>query len=202
MLFAASGAGADPGSSPGGDREAGAEVYAGCAVCHGDDGTGRADGTFPRIAGQHASVVAKQIEDIRSGARSNPIMASHIEMLTDPEEVADVAAYVAALSPDPASATGERSAVGATERGAELYARDCRRCHGDRGEGSAERAVPVVAGQHSAYLLRQLRAIAGSRRRNAHPHMVEAVFDYPDADLRALSEYLAALAWPPTTTEP
>jgi cytochrome c553 len=201
VLFAASGAGADPDTPPRGDRKAGAESYASCAVCHGDDGAGRPDGTFPRIAGQHASVITKQIEDIRSGARGNPIMASHVDLLTDPDEVADVAAYVAALSPGPTDATGERAGTEALERGAALYARDCRRCHGDRGEGSAELAVPVVGGQHEAYLLRQLRAIAGSRRRNGDPHMVEGVFDHPDADLRAVSEYLAALPWP-TTTEP
>lgn len=201
-LFAAAGASGDPGAPSEGDRGPGARAYAACAVCHGPDGAGRADGTFPRIAGQHATVVTKQIEDIRSGRRGNPVMASHVDMLTDPEEVADVAAYVAALSPDPPEASPERGQDGADERGAALYARDCRRCHGDRGEGNAARAVPVVAGQHYAYLLRQLRAIAGSRRRNAHPSMVETVYDYPDADLRAVAEYLAALPWPPTKTEP
>ncbi|MGH0033775.1 MAG: c-type cytochrome [Myxococcota bacterium] len=180
------------------DADAGEVAYAPCAVCHGDEGRGRADGTFPRIAGQHATVVVKQIEDIRSGRRGNPIMASHVAMLTDPEEMADIAAYVERLSPGPREAPAR--AEGA-ERGALLYRRDCARCHGAHGEGSAEGAVPVVAGQHSAYLLRQLRAIAGSRRKNAHPGMVEVVFDYPDEDLRAVVAHLSQLPWPGPAAE-
>lgn len=181
-----------------GDREAGAVAYASCAVCHGVDGAGRADGTFPRIAGQHASVVVKQISDIRSGRRGNPIMASHVDELTDPEEIADIAVHIEHLSPSSGNGRGDGEDI---ERGGALYQRDCTRCHGAQGEGRAETFVPVVAGQHYAYLLRQLRAIAGSRRRNAHPEMVEAVFDYPDGDLRAVAGYLSQLPWPPPTAE-
>ncbi len=181
-----------------GDRDAGSRSYRGCAVCHGVDGAGRADGTFPRIAGQHASVVEKQVHDIRDGRRGNPVMASHVEALTDPREVADIAVYVEGLVP---AGENGRGGDADTARGAELYRRDCSACHGERGEGSATRVVPVVAGQHYAYLLRQMRAIAGSRRRNAHPEMVESVFDYPDDDLRAVGQYLAQQPWPRPTVE-
>jgi cytochrome c553 len=172
-------------------------------VCHGADGVGRSDGTFPRIAGQHASVIVKQIDDIRAGRRGNPIMASHIDTLTDPAEIADVAVYVAGLSPAPegsGAAHAEPPNDGKHERGAALYRRDCARCHGAAGAGNAEKSIPVVAGQHEAYLLRQLRAIAGSLRRNADPGMV-AIFDYRDADLRAVARYLAALPWPAPAAE-
>ncbi len=198
---------ADPGSSPPsgesdrareGDRDAGAVAYAGCAVCHGADGLGRSDGTFPRIAGQHASVIVKQVDDIREGRRGNPIMASHVDTLTDPAQIADVAAYVASLSPAAGGSGNGRGEDPERARGEELYRRDCVRCHGAAGAGNASALVPVIAGQHYAYLLRQLRAIAGSLRRNAHPEMVEAVFDYRDDDLRAVATYLAALPWPPS----
>lgn len=203
---------ADPGWSPRtgetaralsreGDLEAGARAYAGCAVCHGAEGLGRSDGTFPRIAGQHASVVVKQINDIREGRRGNPIMASHVDALIDPAEIADVAVYVASLSPAAAGSGNGRGEGAGTQRGEALYERDCARCHGSDGAGDADAFVPVVAGQHFAYLLRQLRAIAGSLRRNAHPEMVDAVFEYRDADLRAVAAYLASLPWPPTPEE-
>ena len=181
-----------------GDPAAGAVAYEACVVCHGEDGGGRADGTFPRLAGQHASVVAKQISDIQSGRRGNPIMASHLTTLTDPQEMADLAAFIA-LMPDPAPpdpvlpdpATSEDVTAGRL-----LYARDCARCHGDRGQGDAEAFVPLIAGQHRGYVLRQLRAIAGSLRRNAHPGMVETVFDYRDDELRDLASYVSSLPWP------
>lgn len=206
-LAGSSGALADSGWSPRsgetarvlarpGDPSAGSVAYAACAVCHGPDGAGRSDGTFPRIAGQHASVIVKQVEDIREGRRGNPIMASHLDALTDPAEIADLAAWVSALAPDPEGPGNGKGESAGAERGRALYRRDCARCHGPEGAGDAEAFVPVVAGQHYAYLLRQLRAIAGSLRRNAHPEMVEAVFDYRDDDLRAVASYLASLPWP------
>jgi len=175
-----------------GDPIAGAEAYEACSVCHGEDGGGRADGTFPRIAGQHASVLAKQISDIRDGRRGNPIMASHLVTLTDPQEMADLAAYIEAM---PAPAT-RRDSIGDVTQGRSLFLRDCARCHGDRGQGVAEDFVPVIAGQHRAYLLRQLQAIAGSFRHNADPDMVEKILEYRDEDLRAVASYVSSLAWP------
>jgi len=176
-----------------GDPAAGAVAYEACVVCHGEDGGGRADGTFPRLAGQHAGVVAKQISDIQAGRRGNPIMSSHLTTLTDPQEMADLAAFIERMPapPPPDSATAEDVSAGRR-----LYARDCARCHGDRGQGNAAAFVPVIAGQHRAYLLRQLRAIAGSLRRNAHPGMVETVFDYRDEELRDVASYVSSLPWP------
>jgi cytochrome c553 len=181
-----------------GDPEAGAVAYAGCAVCHGADGAGRVDGTFPRIAGQHGTVVVKQVNDIRSGRRGNPVMASHVAAVTDPAEIADVAAYIELLSPRSSNGRGDGEDV---QPGIALYQRDCKGCHGPAGQGSAEGFVPVIAGQHYAYLLRKLRAIASSRRRNAHPSMVEAIFDYADEELQAVARYLAQLPWPRSTME-
>jgi len=206
-LTAPAAAGAEPHWSPAtgataqalsreGDRKAGAEAYEACAACHGVDGSGRSDGTFPRIAGQHASVVVKQINDIREGRRGNPIMASHVDALTDPAEMADLAAYVASLSPSLANAGNGKGDAAKVQPGGVLYQRDCARCHGAAGAGDAAHFVPIVAGQHYAYLLRQLRAIAGSLRRNAHPEMVDAVFDYRDDELRSVAAYLASLPWP------
>jgi cytochrome c553 len=56
--------------------------------------------------------------------------------------------------------------------------------------------VPLIAGQHRAYVLRQLQAIAGSLRHNADPTMVDTIFDYRDGELRAVATYVASLPWP------
>lgn len=173
-----------------GDREAGRRAYERCAVCHLPDATGRADGTFPSLAGQHHSVIVKQLVDIREGRRSNPIMQPHAQALLDAREIDDVAAYLASLPPLAEPGRGEGDDL---ERGAQLYDRDCATCHGAGGGGDAARAIPVLGGQHYAYLLRQIRAIAAGRRGNAHPEMQRRIRDYRDAELRAVVDYASRL---------
>lgn len=174
-----------------GDLEAGARAYESCAVCHGQDGRGRADGTFPQLAGQHRSVLIKQLVDIREGRRHNPVMAPYAEALIDSQELADVASYIGSL-PVPSREASTKD----DEAGGALYARDCRGCHGARGEGNAEAFVPMLAGQHEDYLLRQIRAIAGGRRDTAHPGMRAIVAGYADDELQAVVRYATALPGP------
>ena len=74
-----------------------------------------------------------------------------------------------------------------------LYRSDCQECHGVRGEGDAERFVPVLAGQHYPYLLRQVRAIAGGRRGNASRSMERHARPYSDAELQAVVDFASRL---------
>jgi cytochrome c553 len=179
-----------------GDPVAGEAAYEGCAVCHLPNGRGRPDGTFPQLAGQHREVIVKQLVDIREGRRSNPLMAPYAEALIDEREIADVAAYIETLPAPPAALQRTGEADPATTAGGALYQRDCSGCHGARGEGHAQRFVPVLAGQHEAYLLRQIRAIAAGRRANAHPVMQRAVSDYDDAELEAVVRHAVGLPGP------
>jgi hypothetical protein len=55
-----------------GDPKRGEEAYEVCGACHLPNGSGRPDGTFPQLAGQHSTVLIKQIADIRAGRRDNP----------------------------------------------------------------------------------------------------------------------------------
>jgi len=64
-----------------------------CATCHGANGEGIAD--FPRLAGQHAKYVAKQLTYIQTLTRAAPVMHGIIKDLT-PSEMQAVAAYVQA----------------------------------------------------------------------------------------------------------
>jgi cytochrome c553 len=168
----------------------GRQAYATCATCHGPDGAGRADGTFPQLAGQHASVIMKQLVDIRTGHRDNPLMLPYAQRLMDAQEIADVSAYLSTLPvpPDPGRGPGAD-----LERGGELYRRDCSRCHGERAEGDAASFFPALSGQHYGYLLRQIRDIGAGRRRNAHPEMATLTRRYDDVELKALVDYAARL---------
>jgi len=64
-----------------------------CQACHGSDGIGT-DPSYPNLAGQHASYLSRSLQDYRSGARSNPVMASFAKTLAD-QDIADLAAFYA-----------------------------------------------------------------------------------------------------------
>lgn len=55
-----------------------------CQSCHGENGMG-ADPSYPALAGQHASYLARALKDYRSGDRKNPIMGGFASGLSDSE---------------------------------------------------------------------------------------------------------------------
>jgi len=172
------------------DLEAGARLWERCAVCHGADGAGRPDGTFPKIAGQHASVIERQIAAIRSGDRSNPVMKPHVEGLADVRDVGDVAAFIAAMPRDPVCQVGPGDDLDLGDR---LYRGSCATCHGEAGQGDAAEQVPWMACQHYAYLLRRARQFA-SFGRSAHPTTEPPLAEWNDAELRAVMDHAARLS--------
>ena len=58
-----------------GDAAAGQAKSALCATCHGADGNS-AIAMNPKLAGQNASYLVKQLNDYKSGARVNATMAA------------------------------------------------------------------------------------------------------------------------------
>jgi cytochrome c553 len=176
-----------------GDATRGEEAYEVCGACHLPNGAGRPDGTFPQLAGQYATVLIKQIADIRAGRRDNPIMYPFAITLVDPQELADVSAYLQTLPIPPGNGKGPGTDLATGEQ---LYKRDCVQCHGDLGQGNQEKFYPVLAGQHYEYMLRQIRDIAALRRRNANPDMVKVVKQYKDEELQAVVDYMSRLHWP------
>jgi cytochrome c553 len=176
-----------------GNAKKGKVAYAVCVGCHLANGSGRPDGTFPQLAGQHETVLIKQIADIRAGRRDNPIMYPFAVKLADAQELANVAAYLQALPIPPDNGKGPGTNLATGEQ---LYRRDCVRCHGQWGEGNEAKFYPVLAGQHYEYLLRQIRDIAAGRRRNANPDMVKVVKGYQDEELQAVVDYMSRLQWP------
>jgi cytochrome c553 len=174
-----------------GDPARGQVAYEVCRGCHKPDGSGLADGAYPQLAGQHATVLIKQMGDIRVGRRDNPKMypfaGSHIISV---QEIADIAIFLQRLPIPPENGRGPGTALA---RGGELYRKDCVTCHGERGEGDARKFYPVLAGQHYLYMVRQVKEIRDAKRRNANPRMVKAVKGYSDADVEAVSDYMSRL---------
>ncbi len=80
-----------------GDVEAGKQKSQTCQACHGADGNGTGDGQYPRIAGQYADYLLKALQDYKSGARNNAIMAGFAATL-EKKDMEDLAAYYASQS--------------------------------------------------------------------------------------------------------
>jgi cytochrome c553 len=180
-----------------GTAKDGKEGYEVCGACHLPSGAGRSDGTFPQLAGQHTTVLIKQMADIRAGLRDNPTMYPFAKELTDAQELANVSAYIESLcipavhgmyeGPDAAKQIADGKA---------MYEKECIECHKANGEGVKDKFYPVLAGQHYKYLLRQMTEIRDGKRRNANPDMVTIIKKYDNAQLIAISAYQSSLVMP------
>ena len=181
------------------DLENGMDVYEVCSACHLPEGWGLEDGTFPQLAGQHASVLIKQLADIRALNRDNPTMYPFAleRSIGGPQSVADVVAYTEKLPMNPEWGKGPW-APGTPEHaaGEKLYADNCVKCHGETGIGSAEKFYPRINGQHYKYMLRQFEWIRDGKRRNANPEMVEQIKSFSDEDMQAVINYTSRIPVP------
>jgi cytochrome c553 len=172
------------------DLVKGQEAYKVCRGCHKADASGKPEAGYPQLAGQHVSVLIKQMVDVRAGRRSSPKMHPFIEAdVVATEEVADIATYLNSL-PIPENAKGEGTML---EHGEKLYTRQCATCHGKGGEGDAKKFIPRVAGQHYLYLYKQTLESRDHGRNNSNAKMVKVLQPYSEADIAAVSDYMARL---------
>jgi cytochrome c553 len=177
------------------DEEHGREVFVQCAACHGPQGGGTTDGAVPRIAGQHYRVLVRQLVNFRHGTRWDVRMegvATSHDVIPELQDIADVARHVSLLDIDSARGVGDGSQVA---RGAELYSKECAACHGHDAEGSDAKEIPRLAGQHAAYLARQIHDAVDGRRpelTRSHGKRLKAL-DFED--VMGLSDYLARIGW-------
>jgi cytochrome c553 len=175
-----------------GDPIRGKTAFAGCRGCHKSDGSGRPDGTYPRLTGQHAIVVIKQVTDTRAGLRVNqkmmPFTSEHAVSL---QEIADIAQYLAGAFTDAENGKGPGTKI---EQGKKAYESNrCDKCHGLAGEGNERKVYPVVAAQHYAYTLREMQHVKEGSRSNGHPEMSKVLKAMTKDDLEAIADYLSHL---------
>jgi cytochrome c553 len=165
----------------------------GCARCHAFDGSSDGTGAFPRVAGQSAYYLAKQLRDFASNVRANAIMTPIAKVLT-PDDIADLAAYYAGLdppflplrNPDPALVkAGEQLAkVGSEARGIQA----CDNCHGPGGVGERP-AIPYLAGQYAPYIALELQMWQRGFRKSSPEQMAEVAKLLNDQEIAAVAAY-------------
>jgi len=168
-----------------------------CQACHGAHGEGMAAAHVPRIAGQSADYLKKQLDDYANGARVNPIMVNFAKPLSDKQRT-DLAARFAAMSAPFVAQAGSVNAV-ALARGHQLaYQGDenervqaCNNCHGPDGIG-VPYSAPYLAGQSAEYLVGAIKAWQdGTRKSDPAQSMRSIAKRLNEADISAVAAYFA-----------
>ena len=176
-------------------------LYNYCLSCHGPEGWGTLDGGYPQIAGQLTSVTIKQLQDINSRQRPHPEMAPYTskDVLATPQDVADLAGYIANLPMSPDNGRGNERYL---ELGNQLFNENCSQCHGDSGEGNLEDQVPRIQGQHYNYLMRQIGWIRSGQRHNDAKKMARILKKLSLREQSAIMSYVAYLKPPAKDVAP
>jgi len=171
-----------------------------CAACHAADGNGTAPAN-PKIAGQFAEYLYKQLADFKAQGGSKParesaVMAGMVATLSEADMKA-LAAFYAGQALKPASATDKdlaalgqriwRGGVAASGLPA------CAGCHGPAGAGMPSQ-YPGLAGQFAEYTVAQLKAFRDGARVNDPNAMMRGVAArMSEREMRAVAEYAAGL---------
>jgi cytochrome c553 len=164
-----------------------------CAQCHAFNGASDSSGAFPRIAGQSAQYLAKQLRDFASGVRSNALMSPVAKALS-PDDIADVTAYFASLNPPfpPLKPAGpdlvNRGQQLARVGDAQRRIQSCNNCHGPDGAGLPP-TVPYLAGQYASYIAFQIEMWQRGYRKNSSEEMANVAKLLDAADIAAVAAF-------------
>lgn len=178
------------------DPAAGKDKSRLCQGCHGEDGNGMTTLT-PKLAGQNAEYISKQIHNFQSGTRLHRIMNDLATTVND-NDLPDIAAYFASLN----KMRGDGLADNSNGIGKELFITGdksrmitaCTNCHGTNGKGLEPNssAIPVIGGQHKDYLLRQLSNFRKGDRSNSPDGIMNLITKtLSDTEIESLAEYIS-----------
>lgn len=166
-----------------------------CGACHGADGNSTSP-TYPNLAGQTPEYLLKQLQEFKSGARRNAIMAPNVTTLSA-DDMANLAAYFSAQQPksrqakDPALVAEGQKLYKGGNAGSGVPA--CASCHGPTGAGIPVQ-FPRLAGQHNKYVLSQLKHFRSGDRANDGGKMMQVIArKMTDQEMKAVAEYVSGL---------
>ena len=185
-----------------GPQEIPGAVAASCRRCHGDAGTGRGLGAFPKLAGQRQAYLEASLRAYARSARHSGIMEPIAAGLED-AELREIAAYYANLPAQSASPAGVGAeAAREIALGESIAARGlpnqlvppCMKCHGPGG-GPRNPHYPRLEGQYASYLVLQLTLFKSEARGGtAYHHLMHRVAgQLEEEQMRAVARYYASL---------
>jgi cytochrome c553 len=181
------------------ERQAPPAVQA-CVGCHGSRGEGNPDAGSPRIAGQSAYYLLKQLNSYANQSRRDRVMEPIARGLP-PEVRVDIAAHYASLDAPfderaRSQRPSERGRVLANDGDNALGVPACRNCHGPGGVGEPPN-IPYIAGLDAAYHTAELTAWKqGTRTNDAGQQMFRVAAALSAEDISAVAQYYASLTPP------
>jgi len=180
--------------APADDLRRAEEIVQGkCFICHGNDGESSSP-VFPRLAGQHAAYVARQLADYRSGKRVSTTMQPMVADI-DPADFPALGRFFETRPPRVHRVDdGDLAAVGRF-----VYLRGnpytgvpaCGSCHGAKAHGTD--TLPRLAGQHAQYTENQLKQFNKRERTNDNAVMHTIAVKLTELEVKAVAAYLSGL---------
>jgi cytochrome c553 len=167
-----------------------------CQGCHGENGISPYP-EIPKLAGQYAVYIAKQLRNYQAGTRTHQIMNGMATSVSE-EDLADISAYFASLKKMSGGGTsknflGKQLFTGGDKSRNIL---PCVNCHGINGKGRYPYTAqyPVLGGQYKVYLRAQLLNFRDSSRSNSPGSIMNITTQkLTDQEIEALADYLSAL---------
>lgn len=166
-----------------------------CGTCHGPDGNS-INPMFPRLAGQHANYLARQLKSFKEQTRGDPYAIAYMwgmaSGLSD-ETIGALAQYYSRQKTGP----GKNHDTATVARGRDIYEHGipsqgvpaCAACHGPDAQGND--MFPRLAGQHAEYVLKQLASFQSNMRKIAVMHGVAQ--NLRTLEMEAVADYLESL---------
>lgn len=185
------------GASLTGDAKAGEAKAAVCAACHGMDGNS-ATAQYPKLAGQNAEYIARQLALFKSNERQNPVMLGFAAALSE-QDMADLGAFFATKSAMPGVADDKLVARGQQlfrSGDATLFVPACMACHGPAGRGNPGSGYPQLAGQWTDYTVAKLKEWNGGALWSKDDRgriMPEIAKHLSEQDIAAVASYIEGL---------
>lgn len=163
-----------------------------CFLCHGAQGESTSE-AFPRLAGQNAEYVAKQLEAYQSGKRKSSAMTQMVAKLT-PDEMLALGKYYEKMSlPREEAKDPQLAAMGryVYHNGNKFSGvPSCVSCHGMNAEGAAN--MPRLATQFSGYIHTQLKSFNKRDRTNDNVVMHVVAEKMTELEMAAVAEYVSS----------
>lgn len=170
------------------------EIVSGkCFICHGMEGESSSP-LFPRLTGQNAAYVARQLADYQSGKRVSSTMQPMVAGL-DADDFAALGRYFASRP----TSKHEVADPGLAQVGAFVYERGnpysgvaaCSGCHGSNGHGTD--LLPRLAGQHAEYVEKRLKEVNSRAGTNDNAIMHAVASRLTELEIKAVSAFISGM---------